>query len=42
MQKYLYAISDIHGMADLFKRLLTEYDPKIHQLPKSVYCLERN
>ncbi len=32
MQNYLYAISDIHGMADLFKKLLTDYDPKLHQL----------
>lgn len=49
MQNYLYAISDIHGMADLFKSLLAEYDPKIHQLlligdlndrgPKSKECL---
>lgn len=31
MQNYLYAISDIHGMADLFKKLLTDYDPKLHQ-----------
>ena len=48
MQNYLYAISDIHGMADLFKKLLTDYDPKLHQLlligdlndrgPKSKEC----
>ncbi len=31
MQNYLYAISDIHGMADLFKNS-TDYDPKLHQL----------
>ncbi|OTN76301.1 serine/threonine protein phosphatase 1 [Enterococcus sp. 8G7_MSG3316] len=32
MKDLIYAISDIHGMADLFKNLLQDYDPERHQL----------
>ena len=32
MKPYVYVISDIHGQADLFDALLTDYDPVEHQL----------
>lgn len=32
MKKYVYAIGDIHGMYDLFKKLIQDYDPENHQL----------
>lgn len=32
MKKYIYTISDIHGMYDLFKKLLADYDRENHQL----------
>ena len=49
MKKLIYVISDIHGMYDLFKKLLLDYDPSLHQLvligdmndrgPRSKECL---
>lgn len=32
MKDLMYVISDIHGMADLFKKLLQDFDPDRHQL----------
>lgn len=32
MKPYVYVISDIHGEFDLFKKLLANFDPNIHQL----------
>lgn len=32
MKPYVYVISDIHGKLDLFKKLLAEFDPALHQL----------
>ncbi len=29
---FVYAIGDVHGSYDLFQKLLTHYDPHIHQL----------
>lgn len=50
MKPYLYVISDIHGQLDLFKRLLEDFDPNLHQLvligdlndrgPDSKACLQ--
>ena len=47
MKPYVYVISDIHGQADLFDALLTDYDPVEHQLVligdlKPVFSKEKN
>ena len=32
MKKWVYAIGDVHGKYDLFKKLVNEFDPLNHQL----------
>lgn len=54
MKPYVYAISDIHGMYDLFEKAIANFDPQQHQLvligdlndrvrgAKRVYCWGKN